>query len=363
MLSTSIFSSLCALGNIASRDGLIFCLSYARVKYQFWCLPPLDRFGMVRLVSDRSLEAARSAAPPTFPPDPLPPILKGASVNLLGGSSHVGKTAFIAWLIRQFGEGSVLGYPTCPEAVSEHLYIATARGWLNGAHSWFEGLPVRPYSLVDDLALHPNQLKRRQDRVDLFAERLDVLKPKPHALLWLDPITPFFGGDFLDQDACFVAGAELRRLAIRAQVTIVGTATTVKQSTMQVYPNMLDWIVGSSSLPELIDTSMVLASAKELRRSVYLLGIWSPSAPHQTIELLRDARTGVFDFAPPDAEYKLVLEAIPVEPGEITIADLKATLTPDPISRATLYRHLRALIENGSIRLARRGCYQQRKPS
>lgn len=318
----------------------------------------------------RTLQDARSAPPPRFPAAPLPPILRAASVNVIGGSPFAGKTPLMAWLIRQFTEGVVLGHPVPEGAVSEHVFLAGSGSWQDTISTWFTGLPVRGYALHDDLAFSADQLaKRKVDRLHVLEEILVHLAPQPHALVWLDPLTMWFTGSLLEPDACYTSAFALRRLALQHQITLIGTAQGSKQKVnpQDRYVSLLGRIAGSSAVYGYLDTAFFLATPEECDRSCHTLGVYPRRAPQITVDLVQDPETGHFAYATQEQAETALHAAIAAPPDSTHVSELKSLLCrptrPDGMDRATLYRHLRLLTERGVIRQVERGRYQKRKPS
>lgn len=312
---------------------------------------------------ERTLADARQAPPPRFPPDPLPPILRGSSINIIGGSPFAGKTPLMVWLIQQFTEGTVLGYPVPEGAVSEHVFLTIA-GWLARTADWFTGLPVRAYSLSDDLAFNPHNLySRRADRIEVLTEALTHhLKPKPGALVWVDPLTTFFNGSLLDPDACFVNAMRLRRIALLGQFTLIGTAVSSKQkiSEHERQTTLLNRIAGSASFFGHMDTCLYLAPPSELDRTTHTLGLYPRKAPQQMFDL-KQGEDGRFTYATPVEAHGLLRGAIPEPPGTITTGELQSLLCQPggSISRMTLFRYLRQAVDAKVVRQVQRGVYQR----
>lgn len=317
----------------------------------------------------KTLADARHAPPPHFPPDPLPPIFTGGSVNLIGGAPYVGKTLLVAWLVRQFLEGTVLGYPVPAGAISEHVYIAGTGSWQKTHHKVFAGLAVRPYAIRDDLALDPGRGRRRQDRLAAFEEALAHVAPKPHAIVWVDPLTCFFSGSLLDPEVCHHSTEVVARLALKYQITLVGTtlAAKSKPNPQERYQSLVNRIASSAALYACMDTTLYLATPEECDRLVHTLGVYPRQARQQTYDLIQHPETGHFAYATSEQGETALHKAIPEAPASIHVSELQSLLcqpdASDSLSRPTLYRHLRLLTERGIIRQVERGRYQRRKLS
>lgn len=310
-----------------------------------------------------TLGDAKKAPPPTFPPDPLPPIFRGGSLNVIGGGAFAGKTPLIAWLVRQFSAGCVLSYPVPAGAVSEHVFITTG-SWRQHTREWFGEAPVRAYSLSDDLAFDAKGLSRKKvDRHELFAQALDRLRPHPHSVVWVDPLTTFFNGSLLDPDACFLNATYYRRVALEHQITLIGTAISSKQkiSAFERHTTLLNKVSGSASFFGHMDTCLYLAPPEELERTTHTLGLYPRRGAPQQMFDLKQLPDGSFDYATPVEAHSLLRGAIPLAPDSITTTELQARLCPPggSISRATLFRYLRQALDAKVIVQVGKGVYQR----
>ena len=313
---------------------------------------------------ERPLSDAKRPIPASYPPDPLPPLLKGGTLNVLGGSPLTGKTPLIAWLIRQFLEGQVLGYPVPANAVSEHCFLSMDRSFAQTAAQWFTDLPVKVYAPHDDLAYDTDQVERKSHLVEIFEDCLDRLNPAPNAVVWVDPLTVFLGGSLLDVHSCFTACTKIRRRIQRRRITVIGTAHSSKQKAnpQERYVNLIDRVAASAQLFAFLDTCFYLASPRELERNVYTLVTYPRTAASEQFDFVRAPKTGEFVLAPPDVEYGAVLALVPEPPDLVATGELQRHLcVPGGMSRATLFRQLRELIGQGQILQVRQGRYQRRR--
>jgi hypothetical protein len=308
---------------------------------------------MSRLVS--------SVAPLTFPPDPLPPILLGGSVNLLAGAPNLGKTALLAWMLRQFRDGGpIFGYtPSPPPTIA---IISVDRSWGQSSKLWFDlvGYPdIRHYSLQDDLTFQIDRLGFKQQRMAILAECLDRLALPWGSLVALDPAAPFLGGNLLDYDACMVACTKIRRLCLQRGLTILGLshAGKLKSNPKDRYQKLEDRIIGSAAQFGYTDTAMYLASPEETGEPFYTF-LWAPH--HAPKAFFKLARTDEGLFVPwvdqSDEERGRILRLIPELPEDIPLADLLLECL-DFISRATLHRRLQDLLTKGHILRTSKGRY------
>lgn len=174
--------------------------------------------------------ANSSLARQVFPPDPLPSIILGGSVNLLAGVPGVGKTALLAWILTRFRDRLPL-FGRLPNPVPKIAFLSVDRSWQQSSRAWFELVgysDIVQYSLQDDMEFDVDRLEHRRNRMKIFNESLDKLEPFPlGTLVIVDPIAPFLGGNLLDYDACMVACARIRRSCLRRGITLIGDRKSV----------------------------------------------------------------------------------------------------------------------------------------
>ena len=179
--------------------------------------------------SPTALEAALA-----FPPDPIPSILLGGSINLLAGASGVGKTAFLSRFLWDLVQGRPV-FKRQPNPIPKVVILSIDRSWQQSSSAWYrlagwQDDQLAHYCLQDDLTLDLNRLRIRAQRISLFRYMLDQVAPLPFgSLVVTDPIAPFLGGNLMDYDACMVACTQLRRVCRERGITIIGTAHASKQ--------------------------------------------------------------------------------------------------------------------------------------
>lgn len=331
------------------------------------------------------------------PVDPLPPVLLGGTINLLAGSPGVGKSTFLAWLTRQVHTRTPLwGHSWSP--IPFQGIIAADRSWAHSTSRWFalEGMSDLPaYSLQDDREFKKARLRHKDQRLAIFEECLQKLSPNgdgkypPGSIVYVDPLTPFLGGQLMDYDACMVACMEIRELLMNAGgVTVIGTAHASKQKAdkQSRYARLQDRIIGSTALLGFTDTQMYLASPEETDRQEHVF-LWAPHhAPTAMFEVRRDTDG---TFQPGDCvetgEQTIQREAAQVkelkaknfsqttttptpdwldhafDTGPKTLAELIALASDHNCSRMTLIRHINKLELEGAIFRPKRGLYERRK--
>jgi hypothetical protein len=326
---------------------------------------------------------AKPAAPShKYPPHPLYPVLMGGTINLLAGAPGTGKSTFIAWLAKQIQDKTPLWGRHWGEVPWQGI-ICADRSWERSTKLWFDvegmgGIPA--YSLQDDAGFKKARLRVRAARLAIFESCLDALSPKGNgefplgALVYVDPLALFLGGNLLDYDTCLVACSELRELCLARGITIIGTAHASKQKTDkgERYLRLQDRILGSTALFGYTDTQMYIASPEEIERAYYVF-LWHPHhAPRATFEFTRNKVDGRFLPGKEIIEsYDGTVIDIPgwlssaFDVGPRSLSQLLQTASEQqpPVSRATLMRRLQHMISQGIVFQPKYGEYAKVNPS
>ena len=299
-------------------------------------------------------------------PDIIAQYLPSGGLNLLAGAPGVGKTAFVAGLLRDIRDGRLI-FGHTPTRVPAMGFIGTDRSWKNGAGWWFDQVgfsEILAYSMQDDPTYNIKGLRKRHDRTDILASFIDRLKLPPGSLITVDPITPFMGGNLLDYDTCFVASQEIQRHLKLRGYTLLGTAHSSKQKTNKQdrYLRLQDRTLGSTALIGFGDTAMYLASPEEIGKPYYAFH-WQPHrAKAETHYLTRDAQ-GLFlpHVATVDLDGASQIQVLALLPSEASAAvefsalvDLAAAI---PLSSRTVKRALHALVRAGAVQRVSHGRY------
>lgn len=251
-------------------------------------------------MSDAQAGPTPLPATPTVLLDPLPNILTCGSLNLLAGASGIGKTALIAWLMRQFRDGApIFGHPTQPPPAIG--YLTADRPWEHTKH-WFSavGFPeVRQYSIIDDATLKlPNQ-RLKHLRVDFFKSCVAKLQLPPGSLLVVDPIALFLGGNLLDYDTVAFACIEIHRWLQQPpqMYCTLGLAHSAKQRAEKNdrYLRLQDRISGSMALLGYTETQMYLAAPEETgdKEGAYTF-LWNPHTAPAEVFQFHKGTNGLF---------------------------------------------------------------------
>ena len=324
-----------------------------------------------------------------YPPDPLPPVLLGGTINLLAGAPGTGKSTFCAWLARQVKEKTPLWGREWGEVPWQGVLCAD-RSWYRSTKLWFEleGMQEIPaYSMQDDVSFKKQRLRAKHQRISIFESCLDKLAPGPSmglgkgefplgALVYVDPLALFLGGNLLDYDTCAVACSELREICLERGITVIGTAHASKQKAdkRERYLRLQDRILGSAALFGYTDTQMYMASPEEIAQPFYAF-LWCPHhAPTATFEFTRKA-DGRFlpgkeivekrlgqeqpDFVPEVPDW---LQAA-LDTGNQSFSALIALASANDWSRATLKRRLDDMLRHNLLVQPKHGLYGKPQPN
>ena len=303
-------------------------------------------------------------------PGPLEPVLLAGSVNLLAGTSGVGKTAFLALLAKLLShQAPVFGVaPSLPQPPYQ-AYIGANRSWTHSSSKWFalEGLQsLKHYSLVDDTTFKKRRMRTKADRLAILEECLAKVAPAAGfpagALVYVDSLALFLGGNLLDADATAVALLEVRELCQRLNhVALIGTmdASKPKADKKQGYARLQDHILGSTSLYTYSDTQMFLASPEELKTKHYTF-LWAPHhSKSRTFQVSRDD-AGRFlseEISADVAACWIVGVLANAGLDGLQFIDLFKHAVERDLSRKTLQRQLDREIEAGRVRKVGHGRY------
>ena len=304
--------------------------------------------------------------------DPLPGIFNAGFLSLLSGASGIGKTALIAALAVRFRDGgSLFGVEVHPPAAV--AYITVDRPWI-GARRWFEavGFPdIRQYSIVDDHDFAMALLGERKNGDEAFAKCVDALDLPRGSLIFVDPMTLFMGGNLLNYHRIATTCIRIHRQLQKSGHCVIGAFHTSKQKEDKKsrYLRAQDRITGSGALLGFSDTQMNLMAPDEADRTdgVYQLLINPHQCPAQVVELTKDAKTGLFNLSASarslspleqlDDDLRTLYLLLPPSPTPISTHSLIQLFADQDMSRATLFRGLKALAAAGLVVSAKRGAW------
>lgn len=293
-------------------------------------------------------------------PDPIPSIIGFGTVNILAGAPGVGKTCLLSTILARLRDGKeIFGRPSnAPAAigfVSADRGASTARHWLDLA-----GYPdIRFYNFVEDLVFPTMKLRNRVQLVPVLEELVAKLDLPPGAVVVVDPVTLFMGNTN-DYQACAIACIEMRRMCLRRQYTLLGTAHASKQraDAKSQYKRLQDRILGSAAQIGYGDTAMYLAAPEETNEKFHTF-LWHPhTAPAQVFPLDRDPHGLFVDWlegTQAKEEGKILAAITDAEEGT-TFAEI---LIQSEVPKTTVFRYLQELMKEGRILKVEHGRYRK----
>lgn len=308
---------------------------------------------------------AKSATRSQAFPDPIPGIISHGSLNLLAGASGVGKTCLMAWVLKRLRDGLPI-FDRATNAPTKLGYVCadrghtTARYWLDKA----EYPDIAFYSLADDDAFNTSRLRSKVTLIKILGECFDKLSLPPGALVVVDPLAIFMGGNLNDYMNCAVACLEMRRECKRRQLTLIGTAHASKQKSdrKERYQRLQDRILGSSAQLGYGDTQLYLASPEETNERFYTFLWHSHTAPAEVFPLGRN-KEGLFvpwaQSEQSEGETK-VLNACTTDQDGTAFADV---LIITEMPRATVFRILKEMVDDGHLLKVGHGRYRKPAPN
>lgn len=295
-------------------------------------------------------------------PDPVPLVIPAGGISLLAGAPGVGKTAFLATLLKSFRDRQpIFGHTPAAIPPAGIAIISADRSW-DSTQIWYEraGWPEVPvYSLIDDPAFDKSRLRRRNDRVNLLSEFIDKMAVPRGGLIIVDPISIFLGGNLLDYDTCMVSCMEIRDRLRSRSLTCIATAHSSKQKSGKEdrYLRLQDRILGSTALFGFTDTQMYLASPEEINEPFYAF-LWQPHMlPVETFKLERDPQGLFRPFTEPKGNRDALLACFPEDGAPIERADLRVKANQIPLADTTFKTLLRQLLDAGQVIRVSHGVY------
>lgn len=311
------------------------------------------------------------ALPPIFPPDPIPLILLGGSVNLFAGAPGVGKTAFLARFLRSL----YLGHPVFgrqPNPIPKIVVISIDRSWHQSSQLWYRlagwtDEELSHYCLQDDLEFDLTKLRQKGNRLPLLKHALSKLGNLPlGTLVVIDPIAPFLGGNLMDYDSCMVACTMLRRLCRERGFTLLGVAHSSKQKNdkKEQYRRLQDRIIGSAGQIGYTDTQMYLAAPEETGEPHYTFLWHAHHAPAETFPLGRESNGLFVPYGEGAAEQEAIsiLKELPQDSTDprwetgVAFGDL---IVSTGLAKVTIWRHLQAALKDGTVERIGHGKYRK----
>lgn len=316
------------------------------------------------------------AAPPPIEPhrDPIPHLLPHGSIGTFSGASGVGKTTFLAGMVRDLMAGlPFFGHATnAPPMIG---YIAADRPWRD-SEQWFRRAGVdtedresfRYYSLPDDPAFDWDRLRDWKQATAIFNECLDKLSLPPGSLVIADPMPLFIPGRVIDYKDAAIGVRALDSKCIRPrQLTLFGVFHTSKQKTDKNarYLRPQDRILGSGGQVGYSETAFYIMGPDEAGGECTIVG-WVPHQLRPESHKLKRTEEGLFR---PVDDVELVFDelaaasAIPQDDQTRTTAMLIAILTKAcACSQSTAARYLARAAELGHLVKVGRGKWKRAAP-
>lgn len=232
---------------------------------------------------------------------PIPILLPGGGVTILSGATGIGKTAFVAQIVKAVldGEGEILGCPVFPTAKKVGI-IVTDRDWAE-AHHWYtkhgvvKGPRFTAYCLQDDYGVKWVRFTDAREHRTLFNEALDLLDLPPQSLVVVDPISPFLGSNLNDYSKTFAAIGPLNQALKKRQLTALGLHHVMKMkkdpNNRHVRPQ--DRILGSTAIASFTNTQIYLMGPEENEKPNterwYTIGFVPHNSQGRELRFSRDA--------------------------------------------------------------------------
>lgn len=316
---------------------------------------------MASLAKSASRSQAQSPESPTSSfPDPIPGIIGFGTVNILAGASGVGKTCLLSTLLTRLRDGKeIFGRPSnAPPAIgflSVDRGSATARHWLGLA-----GYPdIHFYNFVEDLQFPTAKLRNQFQLVSVLEGLVQQLDLPPGSILVVDPVTLFMG-NANNYQACAIACIEMRRMCLRRQLTMFGTAHASKQKAdaKAQYKRLQDRILGSAAQIGYGDTAMYLAAPEETGEKFHTF-LWHPhTSPAAVFPLGRDQHGLFVDWleGTQAKQEGSILASITEDEEGTPFAEI---LIKSEVPKVTLWRYLQELLKEGRILKVGHGRYRK----
>jgi hypothetical protein len=305
---------------------------------------------------------------------PVPTLLPPLMISMLSGASHVGKTVYIASLIKRLQEGkTIFGFPSTPPPFIG--LVVTDRRW-ETARYWFDVAGVKEsktfqaYCLLDDSTFDWRDARREAAHAQLFVDAMDALEAPPGSLLIYDPIALYLGRRLNDYSETAAVIGELNVACIKRGVTVLGTCHVAKlrgdKESKVLRPQ--DRALGSTAISAYTNTQFYIMGREETEKDHWLIGYTSHESPAREFKFIRDEK-GL--FIPLSAEAREALDAaetlknveddpiyrnIP-EPAEEPVAAKRLVQLGSmyDTSRATVFRKLKVWKDAGLVEQIEKG--------
>lgn len=308
-----------------------------------------------------------ASAPPRHFPDPIAHLIPHGSICTLSGASGVGKTAFLATLIRllQTG-GEFFGQPVTPQPAIGVL--ACDRPWRDH-NAWFgkAGCGDLPHVSLRDQNYNWELLRQPGKIPQIFGGLVDQIGLPPGGFLIVDPLPLFIPGRLIDYKDMAIGFGLLDEQLRKRQLTMLGVFHVSKQKANKNdhYQRPQDRILGSAALIGYSETAFYLLGPEETDSTYYQFGGVPHQLPPMCLNYTRTANglfTPITDVHALDlaAAHDAALAALP--PAGTPIASSVAVAAIARVTSSTertAQRYLQALLADRRVTKIGRGLYER----
>lgn len=289
-------------------------------------------------------------------------------IHLLIGASGAGKTTLGFQLCRDLLDGKPwMGHKVV--VPKSFAYVACDRP-AEEYQEKFKILGITPFelhSLVERADFDIGHLCTHQGRKNVFPNIWAALG-KPEFLV-VDPISPFFPSNLKDYHQVADALTWFNRFCLHNDITIWGYHHAGKLRLDSQFARAQDRSNGSGAIQGYSGTNFVLSDASEVpgNPGYHLLTVVPHNAAPELHRFRRDALTGAFTVwteAKEVARREQIIRIVPVPPEKIGFNDLvEAASDALDVSKRTIARDVKLLLEDGRISKTEDGYYSRRVAS
>lgn len=236
---------------------------------------------------------------------PIPVLLPGGGLTMFSGATGIGKTAFVAALVKAVleGKGNFLGAPVFPTAKRVGIII-TDRNWQESRY-WYDKATVEEnprfaaYCLQDDYGIQWRRFTKPENHVTLLCEYLDKLELPPHSFVVIDPVSPFLGSNLSDYTKTFAAVSPINQVLAKRQLTAVGLhhVMKMKQDKATRYVRPQDRILGSTAIASFTNTQIYIVGPEETEKPYYIVGFIPHNSKGKEFKFDRDSEGRFIPYA------------------------------------------------------------------
>lgn len=279
-------------------------------------------------------------------------ILPRGELHMLGGASGSGKTTLILQALQAWERGEE--FPIQFNATScGYLVADRAERDVKELAGFLALKKVEIYGFVGDSSF-PLSIIRNPDI--LLIKCMERLRGK-HDLLILDPLLPFLlERNLKSLTSTMLSLIPLSRMAQQKGLTILGAHHTVKARTDFAFMRPQDRLSGSAGLQAYSCVQIALVEEAERGKQGHLLEITPHREPRQSFLLERND-LGWFEIVDSKEARLGRLRKAFKDSSKVSTADLVNYAEAIGISKATLFRDLNLMIDEGVISKPKHGVY------